>query len=445
MKNKGSGILPEVTHHVSDVFGIQRQLPLNYVERKTVDAAFIDSLSRKKHIVIFGSSKQGKTSLRKHCLKDDDYIVVTCQSKWDLTNLHAAILKAAGFDSKQSEAQSADGRRKLGLSFKVKAGLPTVGEIEIGASGEREKVTAKKTSIDVPFDFEIDAKDTNDVIEALKAIKFDKYIILEDFHYLPVDTQKEFSFALKAFHESSEYTFIIVAVWRDENKLLVYNGDLTNRVIAIDADTWRPEELEEVIHAGEVLLNMKVDEDFKKTLIAKSFESVSIVQEACHNACVESKVLETAKSNIVVGKNLDAQKYISEVVNQSNGRYKSFLENFAAGFQKTQLEMYKWLLYPILTSPPRQLEVGLKQNSVRTAIAKRHPVGDQLNAGNVSQALASIQDLQAKKEIKPFVLDYDQTNSILQVVDKGFLIWLSQQDKNLLLESIGLPTKPDGT
>jgi hypothetical protein len=50
-----------------------------------------------------------------------------------------------------------------------------------------------------------------------------------------------------------------------------------------------------------------------------------------------------------------------------------------------------------------------------------------------------------KKNIKPFVLDYDRSNLRLSVVDKGFLIWLAAQDRKSLLEMVGLPTLEDNT
>ena len=71
----------EVKHKASDVYGIGRDLPLNYVS-DAVDEVLVNSLTRDKHLVIYGSSKQGKTSLRKHCLQESDYIVVHCSKKW---------------------------------------------------------------------------------------------------------------------------------------------------------------------------------------------------------------------------------------------------------------------------------------------------------------------------------------------------------------------------
>ncbi|MEV5012549.1 hypothetical protein AB0K74_44980, partial [Streptomyces sp. NPDC056159] len=43
----------------------------------------------------------------------------------------------------------------------------------------------------------------------------------------PEETQKDFAVALKAFHESSSFTFIVVGVWLQENGLVQFNGDLS--------------------------------------------------------------------------------------------------------------------------------------------------------------------------------------------------------------------------
>ena len=77
----GIGGGPQRVEKLNDVFGVGREIPLNYVERSSVDGAFIGSLGRDKHVVIYGSSKQGKTTLRKYCLRDNDYIVISCSNK----------------------------------------------------------------------------------------------------------------------------------------------------------------------------------------------------------------------------------------------------------------------------------------------------------------------------------------------------------------------------
>ncbi|MBW7970032.1 hypothetical protein [Bradyrhizobium sp. BR 10289] len=423
-------------HQTDDVFGVSRDIPISYVERKHVDDKLLENITRNKHIIIFGSSKQGKTCLRRHCLHDDDYIVVQCQNNWDIAKLCEAILKAAGCEVEISNTKTVEGKAKL--SVKAKGGFKIFGigtEVEGGSEGEKGSKSEVRTE-----PIELDASDPNDLVRALKGIEFQKLIVLEDFHYLPQETQEQFAFALKTVHEASKITFIIVAVWREENRLIVYNGDLAGRVISVDADAWSSVDLQRVIKSGEELLNVQFPAAFKAQLITDSLNSVYVVQECCYKACKLHDVHSTKDATYYFPEALDAQKLVAEVIQEQSARYGAFVTNFAAGFGETQLEMYKWLLYPVLTSTIDELTTGLTYRQIRTRIESKHPQGNTLNPGNLTQALQSVPALQAKKNIKPFVLDYDRSNLRLSVVDKGFLIWLAAQDRGTLLEMVGLPT-----
>ncbi|MEH1889773.1 MAG: hypothetical protein V7K92_10060 [Nostoc sp.] len=270
----------------------------------------------------------------------------------------------------------------------------------------------------------------------MNAIKFQKYIVLEDCHYLDIDIQRDFAVVLKAFHEASKFCFIIIGVWLEENRLIVDNGDLTGRVIAVDADKWTYKELMQVIDEGAKLLNISLTENFKTTVIKESYGSVYIVQEVCSQACDQEQVKETQSQFRTIGDKLYVHHLIKSVVNQQNGRYMSFINQFSEGFQDTQLEMYKWILYPILSLKLKELQQGLTYARIREELQSRHPHGKNLNPGNLTQALKSTSSLQVKKGIKPIIIDYDQTNRRLNVVDRGFLIWLANQNIPELLETV---------
>jgi hypothetical protein len=93
----------------------------------------------------------------------------------------------------------------------------------------------------------------------------------------------------------------------------------------------------------------------------------------------------------------------------------------------------------VLAADAEKLEKGFKQAELRRALKEQHPSREALNPGNLTQALQSVASLQVAKDIKPIILDYDQTNLILNVVDRGFVIWLNYQSKNQLFEDLGLP------
>lgn len=410
------------------VFGLSRDLPLNYVERPRVDGKLKTELAANKHIVIYGSSKQGKTCVRKHCISSDDYILVQCSNRSDASELNASILKRAGFEITQSTKKGTTGKNKVVASVKA-----TVFGIGGSGGGETEDTHSQEVTT-TPLEIDID--DVNDVIAALKSINFDKVIVLEDFHYMPFETQRDFSIALKAFHETSSITFIIVGVWLEDNRLIVYNGDLTGRIISVNADIWSDAELLEAIQTGGKLLNINFTEEFKKQILANSLKSIYLVQEACRRACEITNVLETSPNTITIGDGIDGKQLIAEIVSDQSARYNSFLVNFSEGFQDTELKMHKWILYPVLTATIEELEQGLRYGSIRSTLQTEHPRGEGLNLGNLTQSLQSTASLQIKKNIMPIILDYDQTNRKLNVVDKGFLIWLQHMDVKEIMEEL---------
>lgn len=412
-----------------DVFGIQRDLPLNYIVREA-DKILVDSLDRSHHVVIYGSSKQGKTSLRKRNLQEDQYIIVHCSNKWDIDQIHNNLLKQAGYELTLSESLTTSGKAKVKATFGWNLFTKAEAEAEAEAGREKEKIT--KT-------LDIDIEDVNDIIKALEEIKFDKIIVLEDFHYLKPETQKDFAIALKAFHENSKFTFLIVGVWLEENRLIALNGDLAGRVKSVNADAWTNEELNRLINDGEYLLNVTFDDETKKKLIAESLQNVYVVQEVCYHLCIENKINQTHEGDQF---QLDCSKlenFLDQVVSQHSGRYNKFISSLIEGFQPTELEMYKWILFAIIKAEESDLNSGLRRSELNEVIIQKHPRGGDLNPGNLTQALTSIASLQVRSGITPIIIDYDSTSKKINIVDKGFIIWLHNQDINEILKEAKLP------
>lgn len=419
------------SHRLDDVYGVSRALPLNYVTRPTVDERLVGALSRDQHIVIFGSSKQGKTCLRKYNLQEADYEVVTCNNKWTLAELQSAILKSVGYVLEGTTTRTVTGDLKVSAHLKAGFSLGFKGE----AGGGTDVAEGTRTDV-ASAPLELDPADVNDIVDALDAAEAPQFLVLEDFHYLPEETQRDFAVALKAYHEDSKYTFIIVGVWLDENRLVQLNGDLTGRVVAIDADKWTSDSLLEVIEGGEELLQIEFSESFKEDLLDGCFESIWVVQESCRQACEDAGVHSTRTSATQIPG--DADQLIAMAVDAHTARYNGFITNFCLGFQSSALEMYRWLLLPVLTADVLDLGRGLLYGDLRLVIDTHHPEAP-INPGNVTQALLSTASLQVKMGITPIILDYDQTRRRLNVVDRSFLIWLEHRDRAELLTLAGLP------
>lgn len=419
------GIEQEVL--VSDVFKISRELPLNYVDREHADSCFIEALTQDQHLVIYGSSKQGKTSLRKSNLEDADYIDVTCSNNWDLAALHSAILKEAGYTVSVSEEKTLTGRNKIKLKFEIPFLSGPSASSELGIDRAR-KVNRKN--------LELDPSDVNDIIRALNEIEFKKYIVIEDFHYLPEETQVDFSIALKAFHESSKICFIIVGVWLEEDRLTVHNGDLTGRVISINADLWTDGDIDCLFDNSECLLNITFHENFREDVKTQCNGSIFLVQQLCHEACKASAITKTQKTedNVYVASNFDVSISIKKILDSQNSRYLRFITDFGIGFDTTELELYKWILYAIIKTEKSALEIGLPAAAARRTIVKVHPQSSLISHKKLVQALRKSVDLQVKKRIQPIVFEYDANTTRIKVVDRSFLLWREYQDMDTLYE-----------
>jgi hypothetical protein len=206
----------------------------------------------------------------------------------------------------------------------------------------------------------------------------------------------------------------------------------------VDVDDWNKDTLLEVVRAGEHLLNVQFADAFIKPLLDNCFNSVHIVQEVCRRCLRNERVFRTLDTHKVVGHEVNVSKLIEQVVDEQGGRYNGFIMNFADGFQQTDLEMPRWIIYTILSCTVEQLTDGLRLREISRTIKGHHPKGDGLNNGNITQALISASSLQVKKNIRPIIVDYDTTNRNLQIVDKGFLIWLASQDRSELIDDLGL-------
>lgn len=63
-----------------------------------------------------------------------------------------------------------------------------------------------------------------------------------------------------------------------------------------------------------------VDECFKRGLVAGCFESVSVVQVACHTVCAAAGIAATQDERILVGQGLDPSAIVKAVVDKQSAR-----------------------------------------------------------------------------------------------------------------------------
>ncbi len=436
--------MAEEVRRLPEVFGVSRAIPLTYESRDYVDTKLLSSLYREKHIVVYGGSKQGKTCLRKHTLRPEDYIVVQCANATTISQLYASVLKEAGATIEISEKSTTRGEKKLSVEFKARGSLPLIASAQGTGSGT---VGTQNETVSEHKHLEIDPSDPNDVIRVLADMGFERFIVLEDFHYLAEEVQRQVAMDLKAFHEKSRLSFVVVGVWLESNRLVLYNGDLAGRLIPIDADRWESEDLRAIISNGEALLNIRFTDDVQGAMLNAAQGNVGILQETCYRLCEGQGVTETQRSPTDVGSIAAVQAIVQELAREQAGRYQNFLTQFVEGFSKSELEMYRWLMYVVIDAPASDLRNGLKAFDIYTRMQRVHPYRERLLYNNTLQALRNVGKLQHQKRVQPVILDFDSNENVLRIVDSGFTLFLGAQNPQSLKELIGLgqlpPRAPD--
>ncbi|MFE0022970.1 hypothetical protein [Amycolatopsis sp. NPDC059021] len=426
--------LPTITR-VNEVFGVSRDLPLNYVERDKVDNKLFLALEQNHHIVIHGSSKQGKTCLRKWNIKNRAHAVVACIEIRTVTELNAAILKAVGYKVEKSQSVTVSGKHRVTARLDTK--IPVLGK-EISGSVGREVEHGQSQSV-TSEPLELDLEDINDMIDALDSVKTRTLIVLEDFHYLPSKVQHSFSRSLKGYFDYSDHRFVLIGVWLDDNKLLRYNGDLGGRISTVNADKWSRDELDRVVSSGEELIGISFDHDFKNHILDSCLDSVWVVQQACYQACIEQGVISDAHEGAVVGSLEHAKKLIDGIVQDQASRAESFIDSFSAGPTTVLTNIYRWTIYTVLACDIARLEGGLSVAEIAEFIGTFGAPVDP-NLRDLIRELPEISEFQMHHlEISPIVLDYDFGARRLNVVDRSFLLWLSGQNRVDILRQAGMP------
>lgn len=265
-------------------------------------------------------------------------------------------------------------------------------------------------------------------------MNFGRFIVLEDFHYLDIDVQKTIAIDLKIFHEKSDLSFIVIGVWVEQNRLVLYNGDLTNRVIPINVDVWTGAELHTVISNGETLLNIEFTDEAVRAVISASHSNVGLVQEICWNLCEEERIYTTQSDLMKIGTVDQVNKIVSKISHEQSGRYRNFIHDFSEGFQHTEHELHKWIMAWVICSPIDDLKAGISQAEMFHLICRTHNNKDRLQMANVVQALRNSSRLQQKKHVQPVMLDFNTSDNRLRVVDSGFLLFLEREDTADLLD-----------
>ncbi|WP_342644884.1 hypothetical protein [Mucilaginibacter sp. CSA2-8R] len=421
----------------NQVYGVSNDLVDTYIERNNVDEAFLSGLQKNKHIIIYGASKQGKTSLTNKHLRDTDFIKVNCSPTATTLDIYNSIVRQLNVEIIESTeiTTTMGGEVKVGLKAKVR--FPFFGgadaETEAAATGERETGKKYKT---VDYNLAL----AQDLSELLKNVNFQKRVILENFHYLTEDVQKQLSIDLRIF-EDYNILFIILGIWREKNRLSQFNGDLVDRVIEVPVEPWEKTDLIKIVEQGLPLLNVSFN-NVVDYIIESCFDSVGVFQEICKESCYAAGYHDTQQdAREITIENVDTaiKKKLEDYSSRHTRCLESFIEQRARSSQDVPLYVPFYFVKVLFQEPIDIIIQGLKRKPLQEKIKEIHHRPDDVRPSDMGYFLKNLVSSQISKNISPPIFDFDNSTNSVKIIDSTFYFFIKNCDREDVIENLDIP------
>ena len=249
----------------------------------------------RSHIMLYGPSKQGKSWLvAKHF---PNHVRHGCAStSTALAVLHSFLAKAGEPTSVQTSKET-----------EFHASAQVVGSL----SREGEHATF------IPSD------EVSSIASRLRDLYPDKYLLIENFHFMPARERAVFSSVLKELHDQT-IPVILVGVSKHEDDLVSTTMDLSGRLQHFAVDDWTDEDLREIGRRGGLALGIKIERTVLDKMIKMSARNVGLFQLMLMYYCEENEITETRPGTlpIVLSSESSLRRAIAniyiEVVGQSS-------------------------------------------------------------------------------------------------------------------------------
>jgi hypothetical protein len=403
---------------LEEVFGVSTGVnSLSYVDRGKLDDELQRALKGGRHIVIHGGSKQGKSWLRSRAISRENTILVQCLPGSTSATLLGEALGQIGVSATLKTTKEKQLTGTLDFS-----GSAEVGKLFAKVKGEMDaglEVTKKASEETAPIGQT--PADLGWVSKTL--IASERYLVLEDFHYLDESEQGAFAFILKAM-DGYELFVVLVGVWPQDHLLTYYNGELDGRVQDFRLE-WKDEELGQVLQKGCDALNIDMSDEVRGSMIRESFGNVGTLQRLAEAFCKRSGVL---KSHVGIGRQIvdstvHRDEALSDVADEMGSRYTTFADNFIRGMRRMSesLLVYQLMLKELTNATESDLLKGIDSKILLERINNGRSV--KIRLADLTQALDRIDRLQVKIDIRPPVLSYNKSNRRIYLADRSFLFY----------------------
>jgi hypothetical protein len=372
-----------------------------------------------KLVTVTGQTKSGKTVLtrsvfpREDCVWVDGGTVAVEDDLWQVVLEQLDIFDATEVEMGSGKSASISGKGSAAANFIVAKGTAELGG-EIGQ--QRSRFTRQSRSV-------------SPRVAALRGLAKSKLpIIIDDFHYLPKDTQGAVIRALKQ-PIFDGLPVIIIAIPHRRYDALRVEKEMTGRIMPIDVPSWSEDELSYIPKIGFKLLSRDPGQTLVSSFTKEAIGSPHLIQEFCRTLCRQAGMDDevAAKRDLA---SIRPDKVFREAAD-TIGR--PIFDKLARGPRQRsdrmerslkdgrRVDIYELVLFALAHLKPGL--VSLEYEDLRAAI--REVSASQIpQLHEVARVLKHMASIAASDQSSTSVIDFEEEDKKLHVTDPFFAFYL---------------------
>lgn len=369
-----------------------------------------------KLVTVTGQTKSGKTVLVRSVLPREEAVwvdggtVSSGDDFWQIVIEQLDLFQATEEQTGQDITATIAGKGSAGANFIVAKGSAEVGA-ELGKTRSTSRTKSRVVSSRVA------------AAQGLQKVQLP--VVIDDFHYLPKETQGGVVRALKQLIFDG-LPVVIIAIPHRRYDAVRVEKEMTGRIMGIDVPSWSEAELSFIPETGFRLLELACPPDLARRMAAESIGSPHLAQDFCRTVCRSAGVGELpARLD-----EIDAEQICREVAD-TIGR--PIFDKLARGPRQRSDRIPRRLkdgqtvdIYELVLHALAQLRPGLVSLEYEDLRAAIREVSDsqipQLH--EVARVLKHMASIAANDQSSTPVIDFEEDEKKLHITDPFFAFYL---------------------
>lgn len=254
-------------------------------------------------------------------------------------------------------------------------------------------------------------------------------LIIDDFHYLNKEIQRQIVRAVKSpiMHG---LPVIFIAIPNRKYDTVEVEREMTGRINTIAMPSWEKGELFQIAKLGFDSLKIKVDECMLTQLVEEAYGSPFLMQEFCRSICKSSGIIEEYSQPTLFSKELDLVTIFSALADNSGRPVFDKLKRGPRARSDRKIRTLKsgmtTDIYGLVMESLKNIKPGVEslnyedlRNNIRSILLDNPPQKNE-----VTRVLDKIAQISYTANSSTPVIDWQKDDNMLTITDPFFAFYL---------------------